>query len=159
VDGIYDSRAFRKRVAALCSLLVPFPQGRIELGSVDDNSFVSLTPIDAGFALGYEGVRNFQDINLSQRLSDRQVGGLFTGTADRGRAGNIAIDTIDLVLRDGAAIAADSLGEGAGGNLQITAANSVNIIGSGLSTVSIVPGVPFLEIFFSIDLRLVRQEI
>jgi filamentous hemagglutinin family protein len=221
------------------------PQGRIELGSVGNNSFVSLTPIDAGFALGYQGVGDFQDINLSQQasvnasgegggdiqvrggkvtlaqganivsdtfgnvdggdiiigaerfrvesgafvgaatfgngtggniavrakesvemsgtgvvsfqltfvfgslvgtrsLSDRQIGGLFTGTADRGRAGNIGIDTIDLVLRDGAAIAADSLGEGAGGNLQIRAANSVEIIGSGLSTVSIVPGVPFL---------------
>lgn len=220
-------------------------QGRIELGSVGDNSFVSLTPIDAGFALGYEGVANFQDINLSQQasvnasgegggnirvrgglvtlaqganivsdtfgnvdggnilirakqfrvvsgsfvgaatfgngaggniavraqesmemsglglvnfqltfifgalvgtrsLSDRQIGGLFTGTGDRGRAGNIAIDTTDLLLQDGAAIAADSLGEGAGGNLQITTANSVELIGSGLSTVSIVPGVPFL---------------
>ncbi|MDP8935049.1 MAG: filamentous hemagglutinin N-terminal domain-containing protein, partial [Cyanobacteriota bacterium] len=42
------------------------PGGRIELGSVGANSLVSLTFNDSGFALGYAGVQNFQDIQLSQ---------------------------------------------------------------------------------------------
>lgn len=42
------------------------PAGRIEVGSVAANSLVSLTPIAEGFALGYEGVQNFQDIRLFQ---------------------------------------------------------------------------------------------
>ncbi|NES81776.1 MAG: S-layer family protein [Moorea sp. SIO2B7] len=40
--------------------------GRIELGSVAGNNLVSLTPIDQGWALDYKGIKNFQDISLSQ---------------------------------------------------------------------------------------------
>ena len=40
--------------------------GRIELGSVAGNEQISFTPIDKGFSLGYEGVENFSDIQLSQ---------------------------------------------------------------------------------------------
>jgi filamentous hemagglutinin family protein len=36
--------------------------GRIELGSVAQNSLVTLTPTQNGFALGYGGVQNFGDI-------------------------------------------------------------------------------------------------
>lgn len=39
--------------------------GRIELGSVASPNFVSLTPTTQGWALGYEGVQNFQNIRLS----------------------------------------------------------------------------------------------
>lgn len=45
------------------------PEGRIELGSVDENSFVSLTPVgdsvSMGWRLGYENVHKFRDILLS----------------------------------------------------------------------------------------------
>ena len=53
------------------------PQGRIELGSVEGNSFVSLTPIDKGYATSYEGVQNFRDIAISQEafLNVRGEGG------------------------------------------------------------------------------------
>ena len=37
---------------------------RIEIGSVSGPSLVSLTPIEQGWTLGYEGVQNFQDIQL-----------------------------------------------------------------------------------------------
>jgi filamentous hemagglutinin family protein len=226
------------------------PRGRIELGSVGDNSFVSLTPIDAGFALGYQGVGDFQDINLSQqasvnasgerggeiqvrgsrvtlaqgativsdtfgnvdggnifigaeqfqveggafigaatfgsgaggnitvrakntvemsglgvltmqlntilaplfgtlRLSNRTnstIGGIFTGTNNVGAAGNITIDALSLVLRDGALISSNTLGEGAGGNINITTAQSVETIGAGLSTKSVIPDIPLLRL-------------
>jgi filamentous hemagglutinin family protein len=43
--------------------------GRIELGSLGDNRFVSLTPINKGFSLGYEGTSDFKNIQLSQRAA------------------------------------------------------------------------------------------
>lgn len=42
------------------------PDGRVELGSVAGNSFVSLIPKLTGYTLGYGGVKNFQDIRLQQ---------------------------------------------------------------------------------------------
>ncbi|NJM87740.1 MAG: filamentous hemagglutinin N-terminal domain-containing protein [Hydrococcus sp. RU_2_2] len=44
-----------------------FPGGRIELGSVSGNGRVSLNPTINGLTLGYEGVSNFGNINLSQQ--------------------------------------------------------------------------------------------
>ncbi|MEA5593312.1 filamentous hemagglutinin N-terminal domain-containing protein [Rivularia sp. UHCC 0363] len=41
--------------------------GRIELVAVGNNSFVSLNSTDQGWVLGYEGVENFQNIQLIQR--------------------------------------------------------------------------------------------
>ena len=41
-------------------------EGRIELGSVGSPSLVSLAPTEQGWALDYEGVQNFQNIQLSQ---------------------------------------------------------------------------------------------
>ncbi|MEH1827841.1 MAG: filamentous hemagglutinin N-terminal domain-containing protein [Nostoc sp.] len=43
--------------------------GRIELGSVANNSLVSLKPKNQGWVFGYEGVKNFQDIKLIQRVT------------------------------------------------------------------------------------------
>lgn len=58
----------------------PFlPGGRIELGSVEGNNTVSLTPIPEGWMLGYDLVRDFQDIALTQ-VSSLDVSGNPTGT-------------------------------------------------------------------------------
>ncbi|MBD2354842.1 S-layer family protein [Tolypothrix sp. FACHB-123] len=46
------------------------PGGRIELGSVGENSFVSLVPSSQGFALGYAGVQKFQNLQLDRSLVD-----------------------------------------------------------------------------------------
>ncbi|PSM46830.1 filamentous hemagglutinin [Chroococcidiopsis sp. CCALA 051] len=40
-------------------------EGRIELGSVFDNSLVNLKPTEKGWKLGYEQVQNFQNIELN----------------------------------------------------------------------------------------------
>ncbi|GAA6616062.1 filamentous hemagglutinin N-terminal domain-containing protein [Scytonema sp. NUACC26] len=53
------------------------PNGRIELGSVGDDSFVSLNPTSQGFALGYSGVRTFQNLQLQGSSID--VSGLGGG--------------------------------------------------------------------------------
>jgi filamentous hemagglutinin family protein len=126
------------------------PQGRIELGSVGDNSFVSLTPVDAGFALGYQGVENFQNINLSQQASVNASG--TGGGTIQVRGGNIFLtesssivaDTLgsfdgktiiieakNFKIEDGAFVAAGTFGSGAAGDLSVRASESVELIGFG----------------------------
>lgn len=43
--------------------------GRVELGSVGENSNVSLTSTEKGWQAGYQGVQNFLDVLLTQRSS------------------------------------------------------------------------------------------
>ncbi|GAA6619858.1 filamentous hemagglutinin N-terminal domain-containing protein [Scytonema sp. NUACC26] len=82
------------------------PDGRIELGSVGSGSFVSLTPTNAGFVLGYEGVNKFQDIRLSQESI------VFT-EGDSG--GSIQLQGRNVTLSDGSVISANITGAGTGG--------------------------------------------
>ncbi|NEO32267.1 MAG: S-layer family protein [Symploca sp. SIO3C6] len=119
--------------------------GRIEMGSVAQAS-VSLTPTAAGFALGYEGVDKFQDIQLFQnsainasgegggeiQLQGRQVlvsGGsqVLTITEGSQPGGNLRVNATELVAVSGtsadgqllSSLQADTIGAGAGGDLII----------------------------------------
>lgn len=47
--------------------------GRVELGSIAPNSLVSLSSTNQGWALGYEGVQNFQNIELIQLNKIRSI--------------------------------------------------------------------------------------
>lgn len=89
------------------------PSGRIELGSVANQSFVRLIPQDKGFAVGYEGVQNFGDIQLSQTA---QV-----------NAGDVLINARRLLIQDGSSVSAS----GAAANLIVNASDSVQLMGSG----------------------------
>jgi filamentous hemagglutinin family protein len=95
--------------------------GRIELGSVADSSFVSLSPTDRGFALGYEGVQNFRDISLSgQAAVDASgIGG-----------GNIQVRGRRVAIADGSQIEASTLGSNPGSTLNVTASESVEVAGT-----------------------------
>ena len=75
--------------------------GRIELGSVTGNEQISFTPIDKGFSLGYEGVENFGDIQLSQ-----------TATVDASGlvSGDIQVRGNNITLTEGSTINASTLG-------------------------------------------------
>jgi filamentous hemagglutinin family protein len=144
-------------------------EGRIELGSVAGNSLVSLNPSNQGWILGYEGVQNFQNIQLLERTvngseipsivdasgkdgsGNIQVQGktvelignlvlLVTATEGVKDGGNLTITTSKLIVRDGAQIATSTFGEGAGGNLTVNASESVDLIGS-FSTPDIIPSV------------------
>jgi filamentous hemagglutinin family protein len=67
----------------------------------------------------------------------RVATGLFTSSQGSGDAGDLTIDTRRLLVRDGAQVAAGTLGEGNGSRLQITASDSIEVIGgSGLFTQS-----------------------
>ncbi|MEH2013175.1 two-partner secretion domain-containing protein [Nostoc sp.] len=118
-------------------------QARIELGSVAGNSLVSLSPTNQGWALGYEGVQNFQTIQLTAQNGipsivdasgedggNIQIQGasvelgvsavLSNVSYNTVNSGNINVTTKNLVVRDGAQLQ---------GQLTINASDSVELIG------------------------------
>ena len=107
-------------------------EGRIELGSVGDNGFVGLSPIAQGWALNYDRVQNFGDINLSQNAVV-DTSGL--------RGGDIQVRARNLTLQEGAIIYYVHEGSEVGGNIDVTATESVEIIG-GLNPFFSVPTLP-----------------
>ncbi len=95
--------------------------GRIELGSIAGTHFVSLNPIDKGWALGYQGVQNFGNIQLSQAASVDVSG---TG------GGDIQVRGRRITLTDGSVIAASTLGAKPGGTLTVTADDAIELTGT-----------------------------
>ncbi|MBW4634480.1 MAG: S-layer family protein [Iphinoe sp. HA4291-MV1] len=96
--------------------------GRIELGSVDADSFVSLNEIDTGYALGYQNVQKFRDIRLS--------GGAQVDTTGNG-GGVIQVQGKNITLTDQSSIRSASFSQ-AGGNLIINATESVKLSGGSV---------------------------
>ena len=92
--------------------------GRIELGSVGPNSVVSVTPLAQGWTMGYEGIAEFGDINLTQQA-------FVITNGDSG--GNIEIQGRNLNVKSGSAINANTLGATEGGILHIRATESIEI--------------------------------
>jgi filamentous hemagglutinin family protein len=132
------------------------PQGRIELGSVGNESLVDLIPVSDGWTFGYEKVRNFQNIQQITPISERFGFNSILTTTSQGGSGNIrvrgnaieivasslinvnlgnsnggemTIDANKLIIRDGGQILNSTAGEGMGGKLTINAPTSVEIIG------------------------------
>jgi hypothetical protein len=97
------------------------PGGRIELGSVAASSLVNLSATEKGWALGYEGVKDFQDIQLAQFA-------LVDANGDRG--GDVRVQGKRITLSDGSQMGAATLGAASGGNLVVTASESVELSGS-----------------------------
>ncbi|MDJ0590684.1 MAG: filamentous hemagglutinin N-terminal domain-containing protein [Pleurocapsa sp. MO_226.B13] len=62
---------------------------------------------------------------------------LLAQTAGVANGGNLTVDTRKLIIRDGAGISTQAFGEGRGGNLAVTASESVELI--GISPTSILP--------------------
>ncbi|HEY9601209.1 MAG TPA: filamentous hemagglutinin N-terminal domain-containing protein [Allocoleopsis sp.] len=132
------------------------PEGRIELGSVAKLSQVRLAPINEGWTLKYKGVRNFQDILLSQGVrvnssgvgsGDIQVQGRYVELVDNsvifsnntggldGGARAIFVNAEKLTLRDGSRIIVGAYGEGRSANLTVTA-DSIELTGTSNQDVS-----------------------
>ncbi|MEG4292606.1 filamentous hemagglutinin N-terminal domain-containing protein [Microcoleus sp. C2C3] len=131
------------------------PGGRIELGSVGANSLVSLTFNDSGFALGYAGVQNFQDIQLSQGAAvnasdDKDASGEGGGTIQvQGRrvvltensgiisqtfgsqdGRTVSIQAAQFIAEGGGNVDTTTKGSGRGGNLSVTATDSIELSGT-----------------------------
>ncbi len=96
--------------------------GRIELGSVSSNSFVSLTPTFTGYTLGYKGVENFQNILLTQEA-------IAIVTTNGDSDGSIQMQGANVTLSDGSQINVFTLGEKTGEGLTVNASKSVQVIG------------------------------
>jgi hypothetical protein len=105
---------------ALSSAILTTDGGRIELGSVAGSGLVSLTPIDKGWFLGYDGVQNFGDIKLSQ--------GSAVDASGAG-GGDIKVQGRRVMLTESSQIAATTTGAEPGGTLAVTASDSVELIG------------------------------
>ncbi|MCC3536852.1 MAG: filamentous hemagglutinin N-terminal domain-containing protein [Microcoleus sp. PH2017_25_DOB_D_A] len=123
--------------------------GRIELGSVGANSLVGLTFNDSGFALGYAGVRDFQDIELSQgavvsasgegggtiQVQGRRVvltedSGILSQTRGSQDGGTVSIQATQLIAEGGGYVDTTTYGAGRGGNLSVTATDSIELSGT-----------------------------
>ncbi|MDJ0897857.1 MAG: filamentous hemagglutinin N-terminal domain-containing protein [Xenococcus sp. MO_188.B8] len=97
--------------------------GRIELGSVIGNNTVSLTEVEKGWDIGYKGVENFQDINLSGlsvALSGSSFGAINTG--------DIELQGRNISLTEGSSIVSFTTG-GKVGNISVVASESLELSG------------------------------
>ncbi|HEY9803652.1 MAG TPA: filamentous hemagglutinin N-terminal domain-containing protein [Leptolyngbyaceae cyanobacterium] len=107
------------------------PGGRIELGSVAGNSFVSLSEIDKGYALGYLGVKDFRDIKISA--------GTLMNTDNLPRqdsSGAMQIQARNISIED-SLIFAVNFGVESGDRLNINATESLKLSGgSGIFTIA-----------------------
>ncbi|PSB50783.1 filamentous hemagglutinin, partial [Chroococcidiopsis cubana CCALA 043] len=95
--------------------------GRIELGSVTQESLVSLTPISKGFALGYDAVPSFGNIQLFQQavIDASGIGG-----------GDIKVVGRQIQLSDASQIDASTLGAAPSGQIIMNASDSILLDGS-----------------------------
>jgi filamentous hemagglutinin family protein len=94
--------------------------GRVELGSVASNSLVSLSPTNQGWAFGYEGVQNFQNIELIQ-LNE------IPSTVDTHGEGGSNIHTQGKLVRIAGSflVLVNPFEEQSSGNLTVNASESV----------------------------------
>lgn len=93
--------------------------GKIELGSVAENSYVSLTPIEKGWQFGYQGVQNFLDVLLTQKsIIDASANG-----------GTVQIQGRRITLSQGTQIGLIAINDKRTGDLIINGTESVELIG------------------------------
>ncbi|MEH2148670.1 filamentous hemagglutinin N-terminal domain-containing protein [Nostoc sp.] len=100
--------------------------GRIELGSVALNSLVQIKQTDQGWDLGYESVKNFQDIQL---ISRTEIPSYVDVSSEGG--GNILLQGRSVLLTGSSQILANSLSRQLATNLTVTASDTVELIGPG----------------------------
>ncbi|MEB3190921.1 MAG: filamentous hemagglutinin N-terminal domain-containing protein [Snowella sp.] len=107
------------------------PGGRIELGSVGPQSQISLQKNDTSYALGYEKVKVFQDIQLSQGTSVdvSDLSPLFAMP----EIGSGAIQMVgkQISVTDGSSISSFTLGEKSGQSIFIQATEQLDVSGVG----------------------------
>ncbi len=110
--------------------------GKITLGSVADNSFVSLTPDEAaGWSLGYEGTQEFRDIHFSQNS--------FISTFTAVNGGDVQLQGRQITTTQNSGVGIINLSpENAGGALNIIASESVELKNSDFTNATFAPGAP-----------------
>ena len=100
--------------------IITTPGGQFELGSVG-SGFVDLKSNNQGWTFDYEGVRKFEDIQLSKQALINASG---TG------AGTIQVHGNNVHLTNGSAMLIQNLGETSSGNININAFKSLVLEGT-----------------------------
>ncbi|MBC1326452.1 two-partner secretion domain-containing protein [Trichormus variabilis] len=106
------------------SSLLEAPGGRVELGSVSRNGFVSLSQIDDAYVAGYSGVQDFGDINLA---AGTLVNSGSVPMQDSG--GAIQIQGRNVTIDDSLVFTVNS-GSQTGNNLVVNASESLKVGGT-----------------------------
>jgi filamentous hemagglutinin family protein len=102
--------------------LIISPGSAVNIGSVGANNFISFNPSSTRWNLGYEYVREFQDIQLS----------LGSGISSSGlTSGNVQLHGRKINIYGGG-VAATNEGDELGGNISVFATESLTIDGTGL---------------------------
>ncbi|MCC5637396.1 filamentous hemagglutinin N-terminal domain-containing protein [Nostoc sp. CHAB 5844] len=99
--------------------LVPRTVGNTEVGSVIDSSSL-VNGIDGGGSIRVQG-------NIVELISRRAI--LTSQTQGSGNGQDITINAKNLILRDGAQIRVSAFNKGNGGNLNVNASDTVELIG------------------------------
>lgn len=99
------------------------PEGRIELGSIASNGLINLNSITEDWVLGYEGVKDFQDITLSQKAV------VNTGSVDTSGAGSGAIQLRgrQITITDSSFVGGVTQGKKSGESLVVNASEFVEV--------------------------------
>jgi large exoprotein involved in heme utilization and adhesion len=99
--------------------LIVSDEGQVSSGTVGEGAGGNLT-VDAA-----------DSVRVIGRSADgRFASGLSTDTTNLGKAGHLTIKTGNLIVSDGGQVSSGTFGEGAGGNLTVDAADSVQVIGT-----------------------------
>ncbi|MEA5510232.1 S-layer family protein [Crocosphaera sp. UHCC 0190] len=107
--------------------------------SLDNNAQIFSRPQDSQTA-GDITVNATESVEMTGSKTQDFLTGLFAevGSGVTGSGGNIIINTQKLILRDGALVASEVFGAGQGGNVEINASDSVDVIGTGFLTNSTI---------------------
>ena len=100
--------------------------GRLELGSVGSNSFVSITSQASNLILGYNEVKNFQDISLSPGTiidTSGEIGGEIKLQGKQIFFSNSTFEAPIFIL-------SDTVGEGKGGSIILNASEAIELKGN-----------------------------
>jgi filamentous hemagglutinin family protein len=105
------------------SSIIQATSGRLELGSVGGNSFVSLRLFDQGFALSYSPGTTYQDINVAQNSYLASLDG-----------GSIQVQGRQIRLSGGSQFDVSNSDKATlpGGTLSVNGSESVEILGTGI---------------------------
>ena len=109
---------------------ITVPTGRIELGSVADNSLVNFDSVTEGWQLNYQNVARFKDIKLDNLAS-------IDSSGEGG--GNIHIQGRKLEILNGSSITSNTFGAIDGGQIAIATSESITIQGSDRTTKNLDP--------------------
>jgi filamentous hemagglutinin family protein len=116
--------------------------GNLEIQATDKievfhPSLIYLEQLPLAFVQKLETFMPENQSNPSSNLTAVEIPTIRAATFGSGNAGNVQIETRQLIIREGGGIFAGSFAEGQGGNLMVNASESIDIEGSFVNPVSI----------------------